>query len=184
MNASLPLGRRLIRSISSRSGRLYVGICAPGKARKRPSFVSGQPCSSSAETLKGQAPEEGLDPFWTLVGYFNAIRELAGAASLYRQDIPEWLKHRVCRSGACWTTTDRLELSSRSKSTELPTLLKKLEDSVAFAGAHDAVFATSMFGTGVDVDRLSLMVVHGQPKTTASYIQATGRVGRESMAWW
>ena len=32
-------------------------------------------------------PDAELDPFWTLVGYFNAIRELAGAVALARQDI-------------------------------------------------------------------------------------------------
>jgi ATP-dependent helicase YprA (DUF1998 family) len=72
----------------------------------------------------------------------------------------------------------RLELSSRASSTNLPILLQKLEFSLP--QAQDSVFATSMFGTGVDIDRLSLMVVHGQPKTTASYIQATGRVGRKT----
>ncbi len=165
---------------TTRSGRLYVGICAPGKGAQTPIVRIWSSLLQRAEELRvsGQ-PDDRLDPFWTLVGYFNALRELAGALSLYRQDIPEWLKHRTSsRRGL--DEYHRVELSSRSKSTELPNLLKKLETSRPSASTPDAVFATSMFGTGVDVDRLSLMVVHGQPKTTSAYIQATGRVGRQT----
>lgn len=163
---------------SNRPGRLYVGVCAPGKGAQTPIVRIWSALLQRAGELKGQAPDEKLDPFWTLVGYFNALRELAGALSLYRQDIPEWLKHRtnLCRP---LDEYRRIELSSRSKSTDLPNLLRRLETRRPSPGAADTTFATSMFGTGVDIDRLSLMVVHGQPKTTSAYIQATGRVGRQ-----
>jgi hypothetical protein len=127
--------------------------------------------------LSQTVSQSAIDPFWTLVGYFNATRELAGAVSLYRQDINERLESRSGTNARPLDETNRLELSSRASSMNLPILLQKLE--VPMPHALDAVFATSMFGTGVDIDRLSLMVVHGQPKTTSTYIQATGRVGRQ-----
>jgi len=161
---------------ADRAGRLYIGICAPGKGAQTP-IVRIWSALLQCVYRRWQVNQTAeVDPFWTLVGYFNAVRELAGALSLFRQDIPERIAFQ--NAGHARPLDNWLELSSRRSSLDLPALLERL--TIAAPDALDAVFATSMFGTGVDVDRLSLMVMHGQPKTTASYIQATGRVGRRS----
>lgn len=163
---------------TERPGRLYVAICAPGKGAQTPIVRIWASLLQAVQNRFVLNPDNSeLDRFWTLVGYFNALRELAGALSLYRQDIPERIKFRTAGNGRLLLQDRCLELSSRASSLDLPTLLKRLETSAP--DAQDAALATSMFGTGVDVDRLGLMIVHGQPKTTASYIQATGRVGRQ-----
>ena len=160
-----------------RPGRLYVAICAPGKGAQTPIVRIWSSLLQNVYSSWQKNPTLGIDRFWTLVGYFNAIRELAGALSLYRQDIPERISFQFSDHPRDLPQDRWLELSSRANSLDLPSLLKRLE--MEAPDAQDAALATSMFGTGVDVDRLGLMVVHGQPKTTASYIQATGRVGRQ-----
>ncbi|MBO1350259.1 MAG: DISARM system helicase DrmA [Hormoscilla sp. GUM202] len=157
------------------SGRLYVGVCAPGKGAQTPIVrLYSSMLQSIWELRQAEYSDGDCDPFWTLVGYFNAIRELAGALTLYRQDIPERLKY--VSEVSVRDLGEEIELSSRKDSTELPGLLTSL--SQPLPEAKDIVLSTSMFGTGVDIDRLGLMIVNGQPKTTSSYIQATGRVGR------
>jgi hypothetical protein len=158
-----------------RPGRLYVGICAPGRGPLTPIV---RIWSRMLDVAMQYRHLPRIDPYWTLTGYFNAIRELAGAKALYRQDIPERLRrissgtHRPLSEDLCQ------ELSGRIHATELPMILDLLNQPMG----QDALFTTSMFGTGVDVPRIGLMIVHGQPKTTSSYIQATGRVGRRQGA--
>lgn len=163
---------------SEPAGQLYMGIAAPGKGALTPlvRIWSRLFQHMQEEEAHEEVSEEEVDPFWTLVGYFNAIRELAGAESLYHQDIPERIR-RIKSDGKRELNFPEVELSSRMNADELPGVLDQLDLSFPHTST-DAVFATSMFGTGVDVGRLSLMVVNGQPKTTSSYIQATGRIGR------
>jgi len=160
-----------------RPGRLYVGVCAPGRGAQTPVVRIWSVLLQRAYELWQLNQSQAADQFYTLVGYFNAIRELAGALALYRQDIRERMEFR-------WPGVARqldefgLELSGRTNSLDLPVLLEQLGRPAP--QSPNGVFSTSMFGTGVDVSRLGLMVVHGQPKTTASYIQASGRVGRDA----
>lgn len=154
-------------------GRLYVGICAPGKGPLTPLV---RLWSRLAQVAWENRTHHEIDRFWTLTGYFNAVRELAGARALYRQDIKERIDRLFANNGRELSDDGAIELSSRTSSTELPEKLDILGRN--YPTAPDALFTTSIFGTGVDISRIGLMIVNGQPKTTSSYIQSTGRVGR------
>ncbi|MDR2720583.1 MAG: DISARM system helicase DrmA [Nitrososphaerota archaeon] len=162
------------------AGRLYVGICAPGRGPLTPLV---RIYSRLLHTVEQNKSNSSVDNFWTLTGYFNAIRELGGARALYRQDIPQRIQNIVKQEHGSFRELDdnnAIELSSRRNATDLPAILDLLKK--PFPDASDALFTTSMFGTGVDIPRVGLMVVNGQPKTTSAYIQASGRVGRRTGA--
>ncbi len=176
-------------------GRRYVGICAPGRRLKAVMIRVYLAVLSSAQMLYEQYGKEA-DPWMTLVGYFNSLRELGGTRRLVDDDIRTRLRRMAERGLANRTLSAVDELTSRKDSTEIPPILDRLEtpfdpeliaenkarrtakQKVERPDPLDIILATNMISVGVDVRRLGAMVVCGQPKNTAEYIQATSRVGR------
>jgi len=159
-------------------GKIYLGVYAPGMGALTSITRIWARILKTSYDLQS---EKRINNFWTIVGYFNSIRELGGNRSLYREDIVERLNQISEKPSRTLDAEKVVELSSRINSTDIPQILEDLEQGKYRSHNEnpDAIFTTSMFGTGVDIPHLSMMVVNGQPKTTSQYIQATGRVGRE-----
>ncbi len=166
-------------------GRLYLGLCAPGARLKTLLIRAYVAYLAAAQTLY-ETYGAAADPWMTLIGYFNSMRELGGMrrvvddavrTRLYRMD------KRGLAKRAIWGVE---ELTSRKSAADIPQILDRLEAPFAPNKEQkkkgkrplDVVLATNMISVGVDVGRLGLMVVASQPKATAEYIQATSRVGR------
>lgn len=166
-------------------GRLYVGIFASAL----PSHATAQVRVLSAllQSVKSipVADEINRDPYWTALTYFNSIRELGHAATLIRADIREymnsiWIRKAIKGDVRRFINRD-IELTSRINSNDIPEYLEQLLKSWTGDKSKypiDVCLATNMISVGVDIPRLGLMTVIGQPKTTSEYIQATSRIGR------
>lgn len=157
---------------TDKPGRLYLGICAPGVSGK----IHTIHVYSALLTIRNQLENESIDPYWTILGYFNTVKELAGTTMVFKDEIPVRLKLLSEETASRELLIE--EMTSRKKAREIPHLLSQMEKSVSEEGVLDAVLATNMISVGVDVNRLGLMVMHNQPKTSSEYIQATSRVGR------
>ena len=171
----------------SHPSRKYVGILASGYPSAQTSIVRtyASVLQRINELSLSTEDETIIDYYWTLLGYFNSIRELGGASSLVHGDIKERLGQIQDRELIGKNEKRYLnkveELTSRISSAEIPVILKKLETNynAGTTQSLDICLATNMVATGVDISRLGLMFIHGQPKTTAEYIQASSRVGRD-----
>jgi hypothetical protein len=134
--------------------------------------------------VKSRIAKEDLDAFSTLVMYHNSLRELGGSSKYIRDDIPAWINEIALAQDQrrTFADSDVLELTGTLNSNELPESLGRMSIPYHQHGAVTAMLCTNMFSVGVDEPRLGLMLVQGQPKTTAEYIQSTGRVGRGSIS--
>ncbi len=164
-------------------GRRYIGICAHGRRLKAVEiriYVALMASAQKVFDVHGIA----ADPWMTLVGYFSSLRDLGGMRRLVDDDVKSRLARIQERGLGRRYLNDVGELTSRMDSSEIPKTLDRL--GVKFDPNRgkdgpfpiDVLLATNMISVGVDVPRLGLMVVGGQPKATAEYIQATSRVGR------
>lgn len=159
---------------SEKPGRCYVGICAPGVSNK----IQAIQTYSAYATITRSEPKFKVDPYYTMLGYFNTVKELASMVTTFKDEVNSRL-NMLDPTNKFEHDLAVEELTSRKKAQEIPQLLTQMEKTLDEAGVLDAVLATNMISVGVDVDRLGTMFVQGQPKTTSEYIQATSRVGRK-----
>lgn len=173
-------------------GRQYVGILANASTSVATTTIRLYAALLYAAKAIKVDKESERDGYWTNVGYFNSIRELGQTETWIKADIDEYLhviyKRRYedkldgYRENRRYIWEDE-ELTSRISSDKIPSSLQKL--SIRYPTGKDEkkpvdiCLATNMISVGVDVPRLGLMTVSGQPKTTSEYIQATSRVGRD-----
>ena len=184
------------------NGRRYVGILATGSSSDATTAIRLYTALLYGAKAMKVGQESDRDPYWTNMGYYNSLRELGQAATWIRADIDQHLdvmyKRRFThqryptkeeyRDNRRYIWRDE-ELTSRISGSEVTSSLASL--GVAYPGIRDKngrvrehpidiCLATNMISVGLDVPRLGLMTVSGQPKTTSEYIQATSRVGRNA----
>ncbi|MGW0824190.1 helicase-related protein [Streptomyces sp. NPDC002845] len=159
-------------------GRLYVGVMAQGHTASTSTVHVG---AAALQAPKEICDDDTLrDAYWTAVAYHNSLRELGRTVTIARDDIPARLEHLTKDDTRRRELNDDsvVELTSNIPRAAQPRLLERLGKSFKERGSVSFLATTNMLSVGVDVPRLGLMLMNGQPKTTSEYIQATSRVGR------
>lgn len=173
--------------------RRYVGVAAQGRNPKvvmRRVWLALMGAAERAYRDSGGHENHAnpADPYMTVVGYFNSLRELGGARRMLEEEVQNAVKaygarKRIGEQPGLFqdrkTFSEVVELTSRVTTDKVAEARRRLERRFHEPDRVDCAIATNMISVGLDIPRLGLMVVLGQPKTHAEYIQATSRVGRD-----
>ncbi|MCC7137594.1 MAG: helicase [Planctomycetes bacterium] len=177
-------------------GRLYLGVAAQGRNLKVVLLRAYLALLAAArrsydDARRAKRDPNPADPYMTLVGYFNSLRELGGSRRIIEDEVASRLNDYGQRRRRVEPTEPVLfadrrrfhlprELTSREPTHRVADTKRCLALDYEHESEHvDVALATNMISVGLDITRLGLMVVTGQPKSAAEYIQATSRVGRE-----
>jgi hypothetical protein len=175
--------------------RRYVGVAAQGRNPKvvlRRTWLALMAAAQHAFMEAGgyDVEDNPADPYMTVLGYFNSLRELGGTRRILEEEVQNTLKSyglrrrvgeatRLFRDRKSWNEV--VELTSRVSTDQVAAAKRRLEADFRDPKQRvDCAIATNMISVGLDITRLGLMVVLGQPKSHSEYIQATSRVGRSS----
>jgi hypothetical protein len=186
---------RAIPVSDTQPGRLYVGYLAPARHKAKSiaplaaALLAG-PTALFAEDVDRDAL---LDAWWTLVSYHTSLKGVGMAYGALDQDAVAHLRflHDKLRhfADAASSPPLRSRLESRNRLQQLSSMVDAETNHQTFARLQyrfdqedyiDVVVATNIIAVGVDIGRLAAMIVNGQPLTTAEYIQASSRVGRDA----
>lgn len=179
--------------LKEKPGRLYLGVAAPGRNPKVIMRRTWLALMGAAERLYRDAggdrnTKNPVDPYMTVLGYFNSLKELGGARRILEEEVQNTIKQygqrrRVGERRGLFEDRRRfssvVELTSRVSTDKVAEARRRLDAAFHEQDRVDCAIATNMISVGLDIQRLGLMVVLGQPKTHAEYIQATSRVGRD-----
>ncbi|ONH61372.1 helicase [Frankia sp. CcI49] len=167
-----------VRTDREAPGRLYLGVMPQGHTPLTALVHLAAALLQSPVDV--ELTPDGADPYRTLVIYHNSLRELGKTVTLAHDDIPARVKVIAVDEKRLRPLSDDdvIELTSNVPGREIPKVLERLGRSHDEPDPVSLAASTNMLSVGVDVPRLGLMVIVGQPKTTAEYIQASSRVGR------
>ena len=184
-----------------RPGRLYVGYLAPMLDQQHCMAPLAAALLAGPQWVfdNEQDRDELLEAWWTQVIYHGSLKGVGNSHNAFVTDVrnfgdrlagelsqgrPSGAEESGSPAALRSIGSDRFQnariaqLTSMQTPQELAETFQRLAAERGSAGCLDAVLATNMVSVGLDISRLALMVVNGQPLTTAEYIQATSRVGR------
>ena len=163
-------------------GRLYLGLL--GTSLRSTQDMQVRVTAALLQAPKA-LPRDQQDPWYTLLSFFNRISDIGTSFNLIHINVVAHLRSIWSRQGLDHASAKRryvnqgsiLELTGRIKDADLPKAIDRLFDDIE-NNAVDTCLASNIIEVGVDIPRLSLLSILGQPKTNSQYIQVTGRVGR------
>lgn len=175
-----------------RPARTYIGVCENGGSITDLLIrIYAVLTLMKTKLIKEKADPKVIDQYYTIVGYFNAIRDLGSTSNMLQDRMYTHIRTLInykfkslCDELAI-TQQDipnliNEELTSRKSAKEIKDTLENLEIQYNEYGCYSYILASNMLSVGIDINRLGLMTVYNQPKSNSEYIQATSRVGRQN----
>ncbi|OBJ53413.1 helicase-related protein [Mycobacterium sp. 1423905.2] len=163
-------------------GRMYLGLMPQAHTQSFATVLASAALLEAPLAVESELSQ--LDAYWTVVAYHNSLRELGRTVTIARDDVESMLTARAAVKGVNARRIQRdgvIELTSNVSPNLAVKYMNRLARRVDEGGAVDLVATTNLLSVGIDISRLGLMLVNGQPKTTSEYIQATSRVGRSTV---
>jgi len=191
--------------LSQRPGRMYVGYLAPMLNRQECMAPLAAALLLAPGILFENEPDqrELLDAWWTQMVYHGSLKGVGNSHTAFARSVRDFMVLLTSDLASRKRQNTKLEYPGQQQSdahpprirltpsiAQLTSLQTAEQNAEIFArlnrrceedGSLDAVLATNMISVGLDVGRLGLMIINGQPLTTAEYIQASSRVGRSDV---